>query len=82
MLVEIVLHLSHLLTSGLLSIFLHTGVDGGIYLQTFSIEGVAVIEIVLTPVFQIVGYCLTEIVGIAIVGGLHAVIELDIELLQ
>ena len=35
--IEIVLHLSHLLASSLLSIFLHASIDGGVDLQTLSI---------------------------------------------
>ena len=81
-LVEVVLHLSHLLAGGLLGVFLHAGVDGGVNLQTFGIEGVAVVEVILAPVLQIVGQCLAEVVGIAVVGRLHAVVEFDVELLE
>ena len=67
-LIEGLLHLFHLLDGSLFGIFLHARVDGGVDFQTFGIEGVAVVEVFLAPVFQIVGHSLTEVVGIAIVG--------------
>ncbi len=39
--VEVLLYLLHLLVSSLLGVFLHTRVDGGVYLQTDGVEVVA-----------------------------------------
>ena len=80
--VEITLHLPHLLAGSLLGIFLHTSVDGGVNLQTLGIKGVTVVKVFLAPIFQIIGHSLAEVVGIAIVGRLHAVIESDVELFE
>ena len=67
-LVEGLLHLLHLLEGGLFGIFLHARVDGGVDLQSFGIEGVTIVEVVLAPVLQIVGHSLAEVVGVAVVG--------------
>ena len=81
-LVEGLLYFLHLLVGSLLGIFLHTGVDGGIDLQAFGIEGVAIVEVFLAPAFQIVGHSLAKVVGIAVVGRLHTVVKFDVELLE
>ena len=80
--IEGLLHLFHLLDGCLFGIFLHARIDGGVDLQSFGIEGVAIVEIVLAPAFQIVGHSLAEVVGIAIVGGFDAVVEFDVDLLE
>ena len=67
-LVEGLLHLFHLLDGSLLSIALQAGVEGSVDLQTFGIEGVAVVEVVLAPIFQIIAHSLAEVVGIAVIG--------------
>ena len=80
--VEVTLHLSHLLAGSLFGIFLHAGVDGCVDLQTFGIKGITVVKVFLAPVFQIIGHSLAEVISIAVVGRLHAVVESDVELLE
>ena len=77
--VEVLLHLHHLLAGSLLGVFLHTGVDGGVDLQAVGIEVVAV---VLAPFPQVVGHRLAEVGSLTVVGVLHAVVEVDLEFLQ
>ena len=80
--VEGLLQLLHLLVGSLLGILLHAGVDGGVDLQSLGVEGVAVVVVVLAPALQVVGHGLAEIVGVAVVDTLDAVVELDLEFLQ
>ena len=71
---EVALHLLHLLDGGSLGILLHAGVDGGVDLQTAGIEVVAV---VLAPVLEVVGNSLAEICGLTVVVALDAIVERD-----
>ena len=82
--IECLLHLFHLFDSSILSVFLHTCVDGGVNLQTFSIICILSIVtiIVFTPVFHPVAYSLTEVVGFTIIGILHAVVKFNLNLFQ
>ena len=77
--VEVLLHLLHLLAGGFLGILLHAGVDGGVDFQS---AGVEVVAVVLAPFFQVVGNGLAEILGLSVVVGLDAVLQLDGHLLQ
>ena len=77
--VEVLLYLLHLFASSILGIFLHTGVDGGVNLQTTGIE---VVTFLLAPVFQIVGNSLTEVFRLSVVVLLYLEVELDRHLLQ
>ena len=77
--VEVALHLTHLLPRCLLGIFLHTGIDGGIDGQSVGIE---VIAIVLAPLLQVAGHCLTEIGGLSVIHILDAEVEFDLCLLK
>ena len=72
--VEVLLHLLHLLAGGILGILLHAGIDGGVYLQT---AGVEVVTLVLAPVFQVVGHSLTEVFRLSVVVFLYLEVELD-----
>ena len=76
---EVLLYDLHLLHGSLLGIFLHAGVDGGIDLQTACVK---VIAVILAPVFQMVGHCLAEVFCLTVVVALHAVVELNGNLLQ
>ena len=76
--VEAGLYHPHLLDGGLLGIALHAGVEGGVDFEAFGVEGVAVIVVLLAPVLQVVGHGLAEVVGLAVVGALYAVVELDV----
>ena len=84
MLIEALLHLLHLLDSSLFGIALHTTVERGVNLQSLSIVSIGpVVTIILfAPVFHPVGHCLAEVVGLTVVGILHAVVEFDFYLLQ
>ena len=84
MLVESLLHLFHLLDGSLLGIVLHAQVEGGMNLQTFGVVGVGtVVTIVfLAPLLHPVGNGLAEVVGLAVVGILHTVVELYFGLFQ
>ena len=77
--VEGLLHLFHLLACSILGVFLHAGVESSLDAQTSGIE---VDAVVVAPVLEFVCHRLTEIVGLAIVGILDAVVEFDLELLQ
>ena len=77
--VEITLNLTHLLDGGLLSIFLHTGVYGRIDFQTVAIE---VVLVFLTPFIEIVLDSFPEILCLAIVVVLNAVVQMDWDLFQ
>ena len=72
--VEVLLNLLHLLAGCLLGILLHTGINGGVDLQT---AGVEVVTFVLAPVFQVVGYSLTEVFSLSVVVFLYLEVELD-----
>ena len=74
------LYLFHLLDSSLLSVTLHTCVNGSVYFKTFCIECVgALFTIVLTaPVFHPFCYSLAEIVGITVIRILDTVFKLDV----
>ena len=72
--VEVLLYLLHLLAGCIFCILLHAGIDGGINLQTAGIE---VVTFVFTPVFQVVGYSLTEVFCLSVVVFLYLEIELD-----
>ena len=72
--IEVLLHLLHLLAGSILGILLHAGIDGGVYLQT---AGVEVIALVLAPVFQVVGHSLTEVFSLSVVVFLYLEVELD-----
>ena len=74
MVVEVLLYLFHLLAGCIFSILLHAGIDGGINLQTAGIE---VVTFVFTPVFQVVGYSLTEVFSLSVVVFLYLEVELD-----
>ena len=68
MAVEVALNLLHLFLDGLLGILLHLQVDGGINLQTRTIQ---VIAILLQPRVEIFGDGLTEIQCLATIVFLH-----------
>ena len=80
--IESFLYLLHLFECCLFGIFLHTCVDGGIDFQSLCIERITIIEVVLAPAFQIVGYSLSEVIGITIIGTFHTVIEFYLFLFQ
>ena len=71
---EVALHLLHLLDGSSLGILLHTGVDGGVDLETAGIEVVAV---VLAPILEVVGNSLAEICSLTVVVALDAIVEGD-----
>ena len=73
--VEAVLQLAHLSGSRTLGIFLHTRVDGSVYLQAAAVEVVAVVA---RPVFQVLGYGSTEILCLSVVVLLGVELELDV----
>ena len=72
--VEVLLHLLHLLAGCLLGILLHAGIYGGVDLQT---AGVEVVTFFLAPVFQVVGYSLTEVFSLSVVVFLYLEVEFD-----
>ena len=82
--IEGLLHLLHLLDGRVLSIFLHSRVNGGVYLQTFRIVciGTFFTIVIATPVFHPVAYSLTEVVGFSVVGIFYTVVEFDFRLFQ
>ena len=84
MLVERFLHLFHLFDGSLLSIMLHPAVQGGINFQSFRIVGIGTIVAIefLAPCFHPVCYRFAEIVGIAVIGILHTIVQLDFRLLE
>ena len=77
MVVEVALHLLHLLYGSLLGVLLHTRVDGGVYLQT---GGVEIVVVVAAPCAQLVCNSLAEVERRAVVVALNAVVELDVYL--
>ena len=84
MLIESLLHLLHLFDGSFLGIMLHATVEGGVNLQTFGIIsiGTVVAIILLTPRLHPVGHRFTEVVGIAVIGILHTIVQLDFLLLK
>ena len=78
-LVESLLHLLHLFPCSFFCVFLHAGVERGLDAQACSIK---VDTVIAAPILEFVSYCLTEIVGLAVVGILHTIIKFDLELFQ
>ena len=72
--VEVALHLLHLLACGFFGIALHACVDGGIHLQSVAVEVVAVL---LAPALQVVLDGLAEVERLTVVVVLHAEVQLD-----
>ena len=81
--VKALLHLLHLLHGSLLGILLHARVECGVNLQSLGVVGVFVIFAVVvgTPALHKVGHSLAEVVSLAVVGILHAIVELNLQLL-
>ena len=71
---EVALHLLHLLDGGSLGILLHAGVNGSIDFQS---AGIQVVSIVLAPILEVVGHCLAEICCLTVVVALHVIVESD-----
>src|SRR5574344_39245 len=71
---EVLLYDSHLFYCSFLSVFLHLGINCGVYFQT---TGVEVISILFAPVFQIVGYSFTEISSLTVVSVFYTVLQFD-----
>ena len=82
--VEGLLNLLHLLYCSLFGILLHACIERGVNLQTLSVVGIFLVFAVVVgaPAFHPVGHSLTEVVGLAVVCILNAVVELDLQLLQ
>ena len=79
MLLEIALHQAHFLGNGLLGIALHAHVDGCV---NFQAVGVQIHIVGAAPVAQFIGHGGAEIKRFAVVGALHAVVQLHRQLLQ
>ena len=77
--VEVVLHLLHLLHGSLLGVFLHPRIERGVDLQTGAVE---VVAILFTPVLEIVGNGLAEVHGLTVVVLLHLEVEFDGQFLE
>ena len=82
MAVKSLLHLFHLFVGSILSVFLHARVKRGIDLQSLGIKGISIVEILLAPVFQVVGYGFAEIVGITVVGTFNTIVKFNVKRLE
>ena len=71
---EVALDNAHLFVGGLLGIFLHACVEGGIYFQSACIQ---VIPILIQPFFQVVGNGVAEIGGLTVIVFFYLEIKLD-----
>ena len=74
MVVEVLLYLLHLLERRLLGVFLQTGVDGGVDLETAGIEVVAV---VVAPFLEMLCHRLAEVCCLSVVWVVHLHVELQ-----
>ena len=82
--VKALLHLLHLLYGSLFGILLHARVECGVNLQSLGVVGVFVVLAIVvgTPALHPVAHSLAEVVSLAVVGILYAVIQLNLQLLQ